>query len=188
MGLIKISEHLNGVILFKPQIFEDERGFFMETWRSDQFEELGLPTFFMQDNHSSSIKGVIRGMHFQYDPPMGKLIRVTSGSAFVVEVDIRYNSPTLGQWVGFDLSEKNKHLIWVPPGFANGFLATSDYCEMQYKCTALWNKTGESAINWNDSKIGINWNIDHPILSEKDKNAQLLDEWLLQEASKKLSI
>lgn len=188
MGLIKISEHLNGVILFKPQIFEDERGFFMETWRSDQFEEWGLPTLFLQDNHSGSAKGVIRGMHFQFDPPMGKLIRVTYGSAFVVEIDIRHNSPTLGHWVGFDLTAENKHLIWVPPGFANGFLATSDYCEMQYKCTALWNKSGESAINWNDPKIGINWKFDNPILSEKDKKAQTLDEWLLQEASKKLSI
>lgn len=188
MGLIKISEHLSGVILFKPQIFEDERGFFMETWRSDQFAEWGLPNLFLQDNHSSSVKGVIRGMHFQYDPPMGKLIRVTSGSAFVVEVDIRHNSPTLGQWVGFDLTAENKHLVWVPPGFANGFLATSDYCEMQYKCTALWNKNGESSINWKDPKIGINWQCDQPILSEKDKNAQMLDEWLLQEASKLLTI
>lgn len=186
MGLIKVSEHLNGVILFKPQVFEDERGFFMETWRSDQFVEWGLPTEFLQDNHSCSLKGVLRGMHFQFDPPMGKLIRVTSGSAFVVEIDIRHNSPTLGKWCGFHLSAENKQIIWAPAGFANGFLATSDYCEMQYKCTALWNKNGESAIRWNDPKIGINWNIDNPIISEKDKNALTLDEWLLQEASKQL--
>ncbi|MCX7737783.1 MAG: dTDP-4-dehydrorhamnose 3,5-epimerase [Candidatus Kapabacteria bacterium] len=185
---MKVSEHLNGVILFKPQVFEDERGFFMESWKSNQFEELGLPTIFLQDNHSGSIKNVIRGMHFQFDPPMGKLIRVTYGSAFVVEVDIRHNSPTLGQWIGFELSAENRNIIWVPPGFANGFLATSDFCEMQYKCTALWNKTGEGAINWNDPKIGIDWGINDPILSEKDKNAQTLDEWLLQDVSKKLSI
>lgn len=187
MGLIKVSEHLNGVILFKPQVFEDERGFFMESWKSDQFEELGLPSIFLQDNHSGSIKNVIRGMHFQFDPPMGKLIRVTYGSAFVVEVDIRHNSPTLGQWIGFELSAENRNIIWVPPGFANGFLATSDFCEMQYKCTALWCKKGEGAINWNDPKVGINWGIKDPILSEKDKNAQTLDEWLIQDASKKLS-
>lgn len=188
MGLIKISEHLNGVILFKPQVFEDERGFFMETWKSDQFEELGLPNVFFQDNHSGSKKNVIRGMHFQFDPPMGKLIRVTFGSAFVVEVDIRHNSPTLGKWIGFELSAENRNIIWVPPGFANGFLATSDFCEMQYKCTALWNKIGESAINWNDPKIGINWGIKDPILSDKDKIAQTLDDWLMQDVSKKLSI
>jgi dTDP-4-dehydrorhamnose 3,5-epimerase len=183
VGLKKISEHLNGLIVFQPDVFEDKRGFFMESYRADEFEKLGLPTDFVQDNHSRSIKGVLRGMHYQWDKPQGKLIRVTVGSCFVVEIDIRKNSPTLGKWFGIELNDQNKKMLWVPPGFANGFLTLSDWAEVQYKCTAFWNKNGESSIRWNDPKISVDWNVSDPVISEKDMNAQLLDEWLGRDES-----
>lgn len=183
MGLEIISRELGGLILFKPAVYEDERGFFMESFRADEFERLGLPTDFVQDNHSRSCRNVIRGMHFQWDKPQGKLIRVTLGSALVVEVDIRRNSPTLGKYFATELSADNKHLLWVPPGFANGFCARSEWVEMQYKCTAVWNKNGESAIRWNDPEIGIDWGIEEPLVSPKDAEAQTLSEWLAREES-----
>ncbi|MGA2296202.1 MAG: dTDP-4-dehydrorhamnose 3,5-epimerase [FCB group bacterium] len=188
MGLQIIREELNGLVLLQPKVFSDERGFFMETYKSDDFSKLGLPIEFAQDNHSRSKYGVLRGMHFQFNPPQGKLIRVTLGKAFVAEVDIRHNSPTLGKWIGFELSEENKQILWVPPGFANGFVALSEWVEMQYKCTALWNGAGESNILWNDPEIGIDWHIENPILSEKDRTAQTLKEWLKKEESKRFSL
>ncbi len=184
VGLKVISEHLDGLIVFQPDVFEDKRGFFMESYRADEFERLSLPTDFVQDNHSRSSKGVLRGMHFQWDKPQGKLIRVTVGAAYVVEIDIRKNSPSLGKWFGIELNEQNKKLLWVPPGFANGFYTLSDWAEMQYKCTAFWNKNGESSIRWNDPNIDISWNAKAPVVSDKDKNAQSLDEWLAREESK----
>ena len=177
MGLKLISEHLNGLKVFEPIVFQDARGFFMESYRADEFEELGLPTNFVQDNHSRSIKGTLRGMHFQWDKPQGKLIRVTIGSALVVEIDIRKNSATFGQYFSIELSDANKNVLWVPPGFANGFLAKSDWVEMQYKCTAIWNPFGESSIKWNDPDINIDWGIENPIISEKDKLAETLKQW-----------
>ena len=174
-------------MLFEPDVFEDKRGFFMESYRADQFEQLSLPTDFVQDNHSRSSKGVLRGMHFQWEKPQGKLIRVTMGAAFVVEVDIRKNSPTLGKWFGIELSAENKKILWVPPGFANGFYTLSQWAEMQYKCTALWNKHGESSIRWNDPAIGIEWPGSDPIVSDKDKNAQLMDQWLASKDSDKFT-
>lgn len=188
MGLKLISEHLNGLKVFQPNVFYDERGFFMESYRADEFEKLGLPTNFVQDNHSRSIKGTLRGMHFQWDKPQGKLIRVTLGTALVVEVDIRKNSTTFGKYFSIVLSEENKNILWVPPGFANGFLAKSDWVEMQYKCTAVWNPTGESNILWNDPEINIDWGIDKPILSEKDKQAQTLKQWKEKSESDYLKI
>src|ERR1700722_82168 len=177
------SRHLNGVVVLAPQVFEDARGFFMEAYRADQFRELGLPTEFVQDNHSRSAKGVIRGLHFQWDPPMGKLMRVTYGSAFLVAVDIRKGSPTLGQWFGVEVSAKDKKQVWAPAGFARGFCVTSDFAEIQYKCTGTYNPKGESGIRWNDSKIGIQWPVKEPELSAKDRQAQTLDEWLASPAS-----
>lgn len=181
MGLKKISEHLNGLVLFQPETFGDDRGFFMESYREDQFRELGLPTNFVQDNHSRSRYGTLRGMHFQWDPPQGKLLRVTRGEAFVAEIDIRVGSPTFGSWFGATLSERNKRILWIPPGFANGFCALSSETEVQYKCTAFWNKRGESNIVWNDADVGIYWPLDDPILSEKDAGAQTLAQWLDRE-------
>jgi dTDP-4-dehydrorhamnose 3,5-epimerase len=173
------SEHLNGVVVLRhPDVFEDDRGFFVEVYRADQFEALGLPTNFVQDNHSRSRRGVLRGLHFQWDPPMGKLMRVTYGAAFLVAVDIRKGSPTLGHWFGLEVSARDKRQIWAPAGFARGFCVLSDYAEIQYKCTGIYNSKGESGIRWNDPAIGIQWPITEPILSEKDRNAQTLEEWL----------
>jgi dTDP-4-dehydrorhamnose 3,5-epimerase len=172
------SRHLNGVVVLAPQVFEDARGFFMEAYRADQFKELGLPTDFLQDNHSRSKQGVLRGLHFQWDPPMGKLMRVTYGTAFLVAVDIRKGSPTLGKWFGIEASAANKKLVWAPAGFARGFCVLSDFAELQYKCTGLYSNKGESGIRWNDPAVGIEWPIKDPELSEKDRNAQSLADWL----------
>lgn len=181
---IKIQNTLiEDVKIVVPEVFEDQRGFFMEAFRADQFRDIGLPYHFVQDNHSRSSKGVLRGLHFQWDPPMGKLMRVTFGTAYLVAVDIRIGSPTLGQWVGLEVSAANKLQVWAPAGFARGFCVLSDYVEIQYKCTGIYNSKAESNIFWNDPEIGIQWPVKNPILSEKDKNAQTLSMWLENSAS-----
>jgi len=177
------SVHLGAVAVIQQEIFKDQRGFFTEVFREDQFEALGLPHRFVQDNHSGSVKGVTRGLHFQWDPPMGKLMRVTKGEAFLVAVDIRKGSPTLGQWFGKVVSEDDRVHIWAPANFARGFCVTSDYAEIQYKVTGMYNSHAESGILWNDPQIGIEWPVDDPILSEKDTKAQKLQQWLDSEAS-----
>jgi len=177
------SRHLGDLAVLASEVFEDERGFFMEVFRADQYKALGLPTEFVQDNHSRSKQGVVRGLHFQWDPPMGKLMRVTYGSAFLVAVDIRKGSPTLGRWFGVEVSAKDKKQVWAPAGFARGFCAVSDFAEVQYKCTGIYNPKGESGIRWNDPKIGIQWPVKEPELSGKDRQAQTLDEWLASPAS-----
>ena len=182
---IKIeSRHLRDVVVLVPDVFQDTRGFFMETFRKDEFTDNGLPTDFVQDNHSRSTRGVVRGLHFQFDPPMGKLMRVTLGSAFLVAVDIRKGSPTLGQWVGVEASAENRRQVWAPAGFARGFCVLSDAAEIQYKCTGIYNNKGESGIRWDDPAIGIKWPIPDVLLSEKDRTAQKLDEWLSRPESK----
>jgi len=169
----------DGAVLI-PDIFQDSRGFFMEAYREDQFKAHGLPTHFVQDNHSRSARGVVRGLHFQWEPPMGKLMRVTLGSAFLVAVDIRKDSPTIGKWVGVEASAENRRQVWAPAGFARGFCVLSDFAEIQYKTTGLYNSKAESGILWNDPAIGIKWPL--PVgevqLSEKDKKAQTLAQWL----------
>jgi dTDP-4-dehydrorhamnose 3,5-epimerase len=172
------STHLNGVVVLAPEVFEDARGFFMETFRADQFAEFGLPVHFVQDNHSRSARNVLRGLHFQWDPPMAKLMRVTAGAAYLVAVDIRKGSPTLGQWFGIECSAENKRQVYAPAGFARGFCVLSDFAEVQYKCTGIYNAKAESGIRWNDPAIGIRWPISDPILSAKDANARTLAEWL----------
>jgi dTDP-4-dehydrorhamnose 3,5-epimerase len=172
------STHLRDVVVIVPEIFQDGRGFFSETFRADQFESLGLPTKFLQDNHSRSARGVVRGLHFQWEPPMGKLMRVTVGSAFLVAVDIRKGSPTLGKWVGVEASAENRRSVWAPAGFARGFCALTDSTEIQYKCTAIYNSKAESAIRWNDPMIGIDWPLSDVVVSEKDRNARSLEDWL----------
>jgi dTDP-4-dehydrorhamnose 3,5-epimerase len=174
------SRPLQDVIVVVPDIFQDSRGFFMETFREDQCEALGLPTRFVQDNHSKSAKGVIRGLHFQWEPPMGKLMRVTQGSAFLVAVDIRKDSPQLGKWAGVVASADNRRQVWAPAGFARGFCVLSEFAEIQYKCTGLYNIKGESGILWNDPAIGIEWPIpgSEAQLSAKDVKAQTLAQWL----------
>jgi dTDP-4-dehydrorhamnose 3,5-epimerase len=174
------SKSLRDVVVVVPEIFQDNRGFFLETYREDQFRALGLPTQFVQDNHSRSLKGVIRGLHFQWEPPMGKLMRVSLGSAFLVAVDIRKGSPSLGQWVGVEASAENRRQVWAPAGFARGFCVLSDFAEIQYKCTGIYNGKAESGILWNDPEIGIAWPISdsEAQLSDKDRKAPTLAQWL----------
>lgn len=181
---IKIeSRHLEEVAVVMPDVFQDPRGFFTETFREDQFRSLGLPDRFVQDNHSRSVKDVVRGLHFQWEPPMGKLMRVTVGEAFLVAVDIRKGSPTLGKWVGVTASAENRRQVWAPAGFARGFCVLSDVAEIQYKCTGLYNGKAESGIRWNDPAIGIEWPTKNPLLSDKDAKAQTLDQWLTRPES-----
>jgi dTDP-4-dehydrorhamnose 3,5-epimerase len=174
---------IRDVIVVKPDVFQDERGFFTEVYRKDKFKELGLPESFVQLNHSGSVKNVLRGLHFQWDPPMGKLMRVTRGKAFLVAVDIRKESPTLGRWFGAEVSAENRIQVWAPAGFARGFCVLSDYAEIQYLCTGTYNSKGESGILWNDPKIGIKWPIKDEIISKKDQTAQTLAQWLKRDES-----
>lgn len=177
------SVHLGAVAVIKQESFQDTRGFFTEVFREDQFKELGLPSHFVQDNHSGSVKGVTRGLHFQWQPPMAKMMRVTKGEAFLVAVDIRKGSPTLGQWYGRVLKDDSRLQIYAPAGFARGFSVISEYAEIQYKVTGLYNGGAESGILWNDPEIGIEWPVENPILSEKDAKAQTLSQWLNSPAS-----
>lgn len=172
------SRPLPDVAVIVPEVFSDTRGFFMETYGADQFRELNLPAHFAQDNHSRSVKGVVRGLHFQWEPPMGKLMRVPLGTAWLVAVDIRKGSPTLGHWVGVECSAENRRQLWAPAGFARGFCVLSEVAEMQYKCTAIYNSGAESGILWNDPAIGIEWPVKDPILSAKDAKARTLADWL----------
>src|SRR6202051_395922 len=165
---IKIeSRFLRDVVVLVPDVFQDPRGFFMETFREDQFQAHGLPTHFVQDHHSRSTRGALRGLHFQWEPPMGKIIRVALGSAFLVAVDIRKGSPTLGKWVGIEASVENRRQVWAPAGFARGFCVLSDVAEIQYKCTGLYNGKAESGICWNDPAIGISWPVSEPSISDR---------------------
>jgi dTDP-4-dehydrorhamnose 3,5-epimerase len=172
------SRPLEDMAVIVPDLYQDPRGFFMETYRADQFRELGLPVSFAQDNHSRSVKGVLRGLHFQWEPAMGKLMRVPVGSAFLVAVDIRKDSPTLGRWAGVECSAENRRQVWAPAGFARGFCVLSEVAEIQYKCTGLYNSQAESGILWNDPAIGIEWPVREPILSNKDTAARTLADWL----------
>lgn len=172
------SRQLGDVVVLASAAIDDERGFFMETFHRGQFRALGLPVEFPQDNQSRSRRGVIRGLHFQWDPPMGKLMRVTFGSAYLVAVDIRRESPTLGKWFGLEVSAENRKQVWAPPGFARGFCVLSEYADVQYKCTGTYNGKAESGIRWNDPAIGIAWPVSDPVLSPKDRDARTLAEWL----------
>ena len=177
------SEHLNGIKVIAHEFWDDQRGFFLEAYRADLFAELGIRQPFLQDNHSRSARGVVRGLHFQWDAPMAKLMRVTVGRAFLVAVDIRRNSPTLGQWFGVELAAEQRKQVFAPPGFARGFCALSDFVEIQYKCTAIYNPPCESGIRWNDPAVGISWPVEHPVLSRKDAEAQTLAQWLARPES-----
>ena len=178
MSFVIEARYLEDVEVIVPQAYRDDRGFFMETFRADQFEKIGLPAKFVQDNQSFSRKGVIRGLHFQWEPPMGKLMRVTRGTAFLVAVDIRKGSPTLGKWVGLEVSSENMKQVWAPAGFARGFCALTESVEVQYKCTGIYNSKTESAIRWDDPDIGIEWPLKDALLSQKDREARTLAEWL----------
>jgi dTDP-4-dehydrorhamnose 3,5-epimerase len=172
------SRHLGDVCVLVPEVFEDDRGFFLEVFRADQFKTLGLPYEFVQDSHSGSVRGVLRGLHFQWDPPMGKLMRVTRGTAFLVAVDIRKGSPTLGKWFGVEVSDTNRKEVWAPAGFARGFCVLSDFAEIQYKMTGIYNQRCESEIRWDDPTIGIQWPISDVMISPRDRKARTLKDWL----------
>jgi len=188
MGFRIESVHFGEVVVIVPELIEDVRGYFMEIFRSDKFADLGLPNVFVQDNQSRSKRGVVRGLHFQWNPPMGKLMRVIAGSAFLVAVDIRKGSPTLGQWVGIEASAENHRQVWAPPGFARGMCVTSDYAEIQYKCTTLYNVQGESRICFDDPQIGIQWpKVGEFILSESDRHASSLAEWLASPSANRVT-
>lgn len=168
------------VYLIEPQVFGDERGFFFESFNQAEFEQaIGRKVQFVQDNHSKSAKGVLRGLHYQDPKPQGKLVRVTQGEVFDVAVDIRKNSPTYGKWIAETLSAENKKQLWIPEGLAHGFLVLSDTAEFLYKTTDYYAPECEQAIIWNDSTLNINWPLDgQPRLSSKDQKGQLFSEFL----------
>jgi dTDP-4-dehydrorhamnose 3,5-epimerase len=172
------------LIIITPDVYEDPRGFFMESYRKDKYAEMGLDMEFVQDNHSRSVKNVVRGLHFQWDPVMSKLIRVTHGAVFLVAADIRIGSPTFGKWVGVESSPQNRKQLYAPAGCATGFCVLSDTAEVQYKCTSIYNPKGESGILWNDPAINVEWPVKNPILSAKDEKAQSLQQWLQKPESK----
>ncbi|MFN8670840.1 MAG: dTDP-4-dehydrorhamnose 3,5-epimerase [Candidatus Sericytochromatia bacterium] len=165
------------VILIEPKVFKDSRGFFVESYKKSEFHNIGIKDDFIQDNHSLSSKGVLRGLHYQLNPKaQAKLVRCTKGEIFDVAVDIRLNSPTYGKWVGSILSEENKNLLYVPVGFAHGFLVLSEKAEVLYKTSEEYSPENDAGIFWNDPEININWNFNNPIISEKDQKAPLLKE------------
>ena len=173
-----LETSLSDVKIIEPTVFGDERGFFMETWTQRAFAEHGIEQNFVQDNHSRSARGVLRGMHYQIKHPQGKLVRVTQGEVFDVAVDMRKSSPQFGQWVGVELSDKNKRQLWVPPGFAHGFLVLSETADFQYKCTDIYAPEYERSLIWNDPDVGIDWPLNDltPQLADKDKAGLLFNE------------
>jgi dTDP-4-dehydrorhamnose 3,5-epimerase len=174
--MIVTDTALPGVKLIEPKVFGDDRGFFLETWNARAFADAGLDLTFVQDNHSRSARGVLRGLHYQMQNPQGKLVRVTSGAVFDVAVDVRRSSPYFGKWVGYELSDANKRMLWVPPGFAHGFVVLSDMADFLYKCTQLYDGAQDRGIRWDDPAIGIDWPFAglSPLLSAKDAAAPLL--------------
>ncbi len=175
----KIETPLPGCFLLEPVVHGDDRGFFIESWNRRTFEDIGIDFDFVQDNHSRSTRGVLRGIHYQVENPQGKLVRVTSGSVFDVAVDLRRSSKTFGKWFGVELSEANKRIFWVPPGFGHGFYVTSETADFQYKCTEYFTPENDRGIRWNDPTIGIDWPIlegQEPGLSGKDAKAPLLED------------
>ena len=169
---------LEGPVLIEPDVHGDDRGFFLESWNEHRFSEAGIEARFVQDNHSRSARGVLRGIHYQLARPQGKLVRVTSGAVFDVAVDLRRSSPQFGKWTGVELTAANKRMLWVPPGFGHGFLALEDGTDFLYKCTDFYVAEDERAIAWNDPAIGIDWPLENiaPILSERDSAAPILED------------
>ena len=173
--MIVIKTKLKDCVIIEPKVFGDERGFFLETFQADRYADLaGISLAFVQDNHSRSSKGVLRGLHFQKTKPQGKLVRVVRGEVYDVAVDIRQGSATYGQWEAVILSEENKTQFWVPPGFAHGFVVLSETADFEYKCTDYYDPSDEGSLLWSDPNLNIPWPIDNPKLSDKDKNAPLL--------------
>jgi dTDP-4-dehydrorhamnose 3,5-epimerase len=174
-----LATDLPGVILVEPDVWRDARGFFLENYHELKFQEGGITTTFVQDNHSQSIQGTLRGLHAQAGRhPQGKLVRATEGEIYDVAVDIRRGSPTFKKWFGTMLSESNFRLLYIPPGFAHAFCVLSPIAQVQYKCTAFYSPADEITIRWDDPAIGVDWPIKNPLLSEKDSKAPLLDQIL----------
>lgn len=170
-----IETKLPGCLIIEPKVFGDERGFFLETFNTDRYAEMaGLSLPFVQDNHSRSSKGVLRGLHFQLTKPQGKLVRVVSGKVYDVAVDLRKDSATFGQWDAVVLSAENKRQFWVPPGFAHGFVVLSEIADFEYKCTDFYDPEDEGIVLWRDPNLGIDWPVSDPLVSQKDASAQLL--------------
>ena len=178
-SIMKISpSKISEVLVLEPEVYADERGYFMETFRSSYLTKHGVELNFVQDNQSQSRIGTLRGLHYQLEFPQGKLVRVISGTVFDVAVDIRKNSSTFGKWIGETLSAENKKQLWIPPGFAHGFLVLSKSAELLYKCTEYYHAEDDYSLLWNDPAVGIEWPIQNrePILSEKDRIAQCLSQ------------
>jgi len=174
-----VATPLQDVYLLEPKVFGDPRGFFLETWNRESFRKAGFDLDFVQDNHSRSARGILRGLHFQMEHTQGKLVRVTSGAVFDVAVDLRQSSPTLGQWSGVTLSAENQRMLWVPPGFAHGFYVTSDYADFIYKCTDVYHPASEKSLAWDDPTVGIEWPVppgETPQLSAKDAQGLSWDD------------
>ncbi|MCH8031794.1 MAG: dTDP-4-dehydrorhamnose 3,5-epimerase [Bacteroidetes bacterium] len=169
-----IETPLEGVLLFEPTVYVDERGFFLERFHASRYREYGIDLPFVQDNHSRSVKGTLRGLHFQKRSPQGKLVEVVQGRVFDVVVDVRPGSTTFGQWHGVELSDENHYQLWVPPGFAHGFCALSENADLLYKCTAYYDSEDEGGIAWNDPDLDITWPVDDPLLSTKDNQLPFL--------------
>ncbi|MDF3838055.1 dTDP-4-dehydrorhamnose 3,5-epimerase [Cupriavidus basilensis] len=178
MPFLATPTALPEVLILEPRVFGDDRGFFFESFNQRDFQEVtGVDTPFVQDNHSRSAKGVLRGLHYQIQHPQGKLVRVSRGEVFDVAVDLRRSSPNFGKWAGVVLSEENKRQLWVPPGFAHGFVAMSDVAEVLYKTTDYWYPEHERSLVWNDPTVAVQWPIDaEPTLAAKDAAGKLLDE------------
>jgi dTDP-4-dehydrorhamnose 3,5-epimerase len=171
-----IAADLPGVVVIEPDVHRDERGFFLESYHADKYREGGVDVVFVQDNHSRSTQGILRGLHMQLRNPQGKLVRVIEGEVFDVAVDVRVGSPTFAKWVGVTLSSENHRQVYVPEGFAHGFVVTSEAAEFEYKCTNFYDPGSDISIAWDDPQIGIEWPIDAPVLSAKDKAAPKLSE------------
>ncbi len=167
-----VKTHIDGVLLIKPKVFGDARGFFLETWQEKRYAEAGIDMPFVQDNHSCSSYGILRGLHFQKTKPQGKLVSVSLGSVYDVVADIRKGSPTYGQWYGVDLTQDNHWQLWVPPGLAHGFVVTSEMAHFHYKVTDFYDPSDEGAYAWNSPELGIEWPVKEPKLSEKDARAE----------------
>ena len=166
---------LPGLLIVEPDVHGDERGFFLETWNQRRYLEAGFPDVrFVQDNHSRSMRGVLRGLHFQRKHPQGKLVQVVTGSVYDVAVDLRPGSPTFGQWLGTELTADNHRQLWIPPGFAHGFCVLSEHADFQYKCTDFYRPDDEGGIRWNDPQLGVAWPLETPMLSAKDEALPLL--------------
>ncbi|WP_285021727.1 dTDP-4-dehydrorhamnose 3,5-epimerase [Novosphingobium sp. fls2-241-R2A-195] len=173
-----IPTDIEGLVVIEPRVFGDDRGFFMESWSRKTFDNLGLDLDFVQDNHSCSAKGVLRGLHYQQPKPQGKLVRVTAGRAWDVAVDLRAGSATYGKWEGIELSAQNKRMLWVPPGFAHGFVSLEDGTDFLYKCTDFYDPPNEHSLMWNDPEVGIEWPLEgiDPQLSAKDMIGKPLNQ------------